>query len=81
MNIDMITIFYSAFPVNVKALHSVLFPRSLDLCINSALKVPFLHSLGSIPASRDFTGGHMPTQTQELAHPTLSPFIHLHAIA
>ena len=26
--------------------------------INSALRVHFLHSLGSIPASRHFTGAH-----------------------
>ena len=49
----------------------------LGFRINSALRVHFLHSLESIPASRHITGAHMPTQPQYRSHPTGSPFIHL----
>ena len=45
---------YSALPIKINVLHSVLLPRSLD-SLNSALTVHFLYSLRSIPVSTQFT--------------------------
>ena len=46
----------------LKALYSVLLPRSLDFNINPALKVHHLSSLWSILARRHFRSAHMPNQ-------------------
>ena len=52
----------SAFQIKIKVLHSILLPPVIGFRINSALTVHFLHSLGSIPASRHFRilpGAHL----------------------
>ena len=48
---------YSAFPTEIKALQvQCIITQVIGFRINSALRVHFLHSLGSMPASRYLTG-------------------------
>ena len=71
----IITGFYIAlFQIMIKALSQCIITPVIGFRDNSALKVHFLHSLGSIPASRRFIGAHVPTQPQFRSHPTGSPF-------
>ena len=65
---------YSAFPNYDQSASQCIITPVIGFRNNSALRVHFLHSLGSIPASRRFTGAHMPTQPQIRSHPTGSPF-------
>ena len=55
---------YSAFPNDDQSASQCIITPVIGFRHNSALRVHFLHSLGSIPASRRFTGAHMPTQPQ-----------------
>ena len=65
---------YSAFPNYDQSASQCIITPVIGFRHNSALKVHFLHSLGSIPASRRFIGAHVPTQPQFRSHPTGSPF-------
>ena len=65
---------YSAFPNYDQSASQYIITPVIGFRHNSALKVHFLHSLGSIPASRRFIGAHVPTQPQFRSHPTGSPF-------
>ena len=65
---------YSTFPNYDQSASQCIITPVIGFRHNSALRVHFLHSLGSIPASRRFTGAHMPTQPQFRSHPTGSPF-------
>ena len=65
---------YSAFPNYDQSASQCIITPVIGFRHNSAFRVHFLHSLGSIPASRRFTGAHMPTQPQFRSHPTGSPF-------
>ena len=65
---------YSAFPNYDQSASQCIITPVIGFRHNSALKVHFLYSLGSIPASRRFIGAHVPTQPQFRSHPTGSPF-------
>ena len=65
---------YSAFPNYHQSTSQCIITPVIGFRINSALQVHFLHSLGSIPASRHFQARTMPTQPQYRSHPTGSPF-------
>ena len=49
---------YSAFPNYDQSASQCIITPVIGFRINSTLRVHFLHSLGSIPASRHFTGEH-----------------------
>ena len=54
---------YSTFPNNDQSVSQCIITPVIGLRINSALTVRFLHTLGSIPASRHFTGAHNANST------------------
>ena len=66
--------FICAFPIKIKAFQCIITPV-IGFRINSALTVHFLHSLGSIPASRHITGTHMPTTARILPGPHLYTWV------
>ena len=59
---------YSAFPNYDQSASQCIITPVIGFRHNSALRVHFLHSLGSIPASHRFTGAHI------RSHPTGSQF-------
>ena len=54
---------YSAFPNYDQSASQCIITPVIGFRHNSALRVHFLHSLGSIPASRRFTGAHNANST------------------
>ena len=58
--IMIITVFYIALFL-LRSKHFTIITPVIGFRINSALRVHFLHSMGSIPASRHLTGAHTPT--------------------
>ena len=54
---------YSAFPNYDQSASQCIITPVIGFRHNSALRVHFLHSLGSIPASRSFTGAHNANST------------------
>ena len=54
---------YSAFPNYDQSASQCIITPVIGFSHNSALRVHFLHSLGSIPASRRFTGAHNANST------------------
>ena len=65
---------YSAFPNYDQSASQCIITPVIEFRINSALRVHFLHSLGSIRPVAILPARTMPTQPQYRSHPTGSPF-------